>query len=853
MADSGSSNSTSSLFSGMRMGGFATGLDTEALVKAMATNTKSRLNRQQQKFDSLSWKQEAYRSVMTKITSFQSTFFDIASKTNCIKRPSLFSSFSATTNNSKITAIASTSAKSGSVNLTKIDRLAKQAEISSTSALTAGAKINLDSLDGSKDYSVSVTLDGLAKDITFNSKESFMQELDKNFGAGFSYSDGNISYENGDGISHKFVIQAAKTTYSDLSSSDRIAAQTDSLNAIGIEGDGVSNKIRDNLKLSDLNLKTPLVGENFSFEINGKSFSFNKNSKISDIVNAVNDAKVGATMSFDEFSQKFSITSTETGANATVNIKQTSGNLLSAFGLDIGAGGVSTASFKKDKISALPFDDADLNSFKAASYKITINGKEAEVLVPTADTSGKVYDFVDDEDMTKDGAKSAKEKFVAALNQGIAASDIRGEASFSLNKATGEIELTPSKSGGTVSIASSGTVDSDAFLAGMGFNGNNSTNAITADTKATGIFGNGSFSVGSVDITIDDTTTLGDVKSALESAGVGSVDLDKGVIIANAPVTSSDTAFAEKVFKTDYATLSDPATYSGLSSNSISISGQNAILTVNGTTVTSSTNSVDVNGVTINFGNLTDSEAAAISEDNPVTTTVSRDTSKAFDTIVKFVDEYNKLIDDINKEISTARPKSKGSYFDPLTEEQKEEMSDKEIEEWNKKAKTGLLYQDKDLNSFLTSVRSALNLRTADGFSLESIGITESTRWQDNGRLELDEEALRAALDENPDKISEFFTDSENGLAVKVEKVLDSAVSTSKSKGYGRLTMLAGIEGTSTETKNSISEQLKSYQEMIDNLKTRYESDLNRYWKRFTTLETYTANYNSIAGMFTQS
>ena len=75
----------------------------------------------------------------------------------------------------------------------------KSAEISSTSALTAGAKINLDSLDGSKDYSVSVTLDGLAKDITFNSKESFMQELEKNFGTGFSYSDSNISYDNGDG------------------------------------------------------------------------------------------------------------------------------------------------------------------------------------------------------------------------------------------------------------------------------------------------------------------------------------------------------------------------------------------------------------------------------------------------------------------------------------------------------------------------------------------------------------------------------------------------------------------------------------------------------------------------------
>ena len=847
-----STNSTSSLFSGMRMGGFATGLDTESLVKAMATTSKSRLNRQQQKYDSLSWKQEAYRSLMTKMTSFQNNFFDIASKSNCIKLPSLFKNYSAETNHKKITATASNSSQSGSISLTNIAQLAKKAEISSSSALTAGAAIDLENLDGSTEYSVSVSLDGLAKDITFNSKESFMAELEKNFGTGFSYANGNIAYENSDGISHKFVIQAAKNSYNDLASSDKIAKQTESLKAIGIEGDGVSNKVRGTHKLSDLNLKTALVGDNFSFEINGKTFSFNKDAKVNDIVTAVNDAKVGAKMSFDEFSQKFVISSTETGANATVNIKQTSGNLLSAFGLGVGGGGVSSASFKEGKISATPVDNSDFNSFKTATYKITVNGKEAEVFVPTADTSGKSYDFVDDEDMSKDGAKSAAEKFVAALNQGIAASGIKGEATFTLDKETGEISLTPTKSGGTVSIASTGSEESNNFITALGFNESNSTNEISADTKAAKFFGEGNFTVGSVDITIDDATTLGDIKSALENAGVGSVDLQNGTIVANAAVTSSDTAFAEKIFGTDYATLSDPATYAGLSSNEISISGQNAVATINGTTVTSSTNSIEVNGVTINFGNLTDAEAAAISEDNAVTTDVTRDTSKAFDAIVKFVDEYNKLIEEIDKEISTSRPKSQGSYFDPLTEEQKEEMSDKEIEEWNKKAKTGLLYQDKDLESFLNSMRNALNLRTADGFSLRNLGIKESDNWRDNGKLELDADALKAALEENPDKVSEFFTDSENGLAAKVEKVLNSAVSTSKSKGYGKFTLLAGMEGTSTASKNSISDQLSNYKEMIDNLKTRYQSDLNRYWKRFTTLETYTANYNSIAGMFVQ-
>ena len=68
-------------------------------------------------------------------------------------------------------------------------------------------------------------------------------------------------------------------------------------------------------------------------------------------------------MSFDEFSQKFVISSTDTGANASVNIKQTAGNLLSAFGLGVGGGGVASASFKQGKIAATPVDSSDFNSF----------------------------------------------------------------------------------------------------------------------------------------------------------------------------------------------------------------------------------------------------------------------------------------------------------------------------------------------------------------------------------------------------------------------------------------------------------------------------------------------------------
>lgn len=838
---------------GNRAGGLVTGLDTEALVKAMATNTKNRLNKQQQKLDKLSWQQTSYRDIISKFSTFKNNFFSASNSATCLKLPSLFSNFSATSNNSKITATASSSSSVSSYSISSIEQLASAAKLNSASGITSGAKIDLSGLDGSNEYSVNVSLDGLSKDITFSTEEEFTAALESNFGAGFTYADGNLSYTSADDISHTYTIQGAKTTFKGLSSSERIAKQTEGLKAIGIEGDGASNKARLLSKLSELNLNTDLVGNNFSFDINGESFSFSKDSTIKDIINTVNDSDAGVKMSFDTLSQTFTVASKDEGANSSVSMKQTGGNLLTALGFGVSAGGVSSTSFKNDGISG-QLDTANLNSLKGATYKLSVNGVDAEVFVPTADSNGEIYNFVDDEDMSASGAKSAGEKFADALNQIVSTSKLKGEGSFAFDKTSGKLSFKGTDgSSDTVSIKSTGTEKSDALVSAMNLTAD--TNEMSGSSLAKDVFGGtGTFYVGGVEIAISEPTTMEDIKQALESADVGTLNLDTGVISAKAAITASGSeneAFASKVFGEDYAVLSDSSNYPTGDTNTVSSKGQNAIVTVNGVKISNASNTISVDGTSIFIGNLTDAEAAAVSDENAITVSTTRDTSKALNAVVNFVNQYNSLIADIGKELSTTRPKSNGSYYEPLTEEQKEDMSDKEIEEWEEKAKTGLLYQDATVSSVLSKLRRALSATTSSGLSLEDIGITESTKWEDNGKLEIDEEKLKLALENNSEDITELFTDTNSGLAAKVDNVLDSAISTSRTKGYGSLTLLAGIEGTSTVKDNMISKQLESYQSIIDSLKERYQKELDRYWDRFTALESYTSKYSSVSSMFT--
>ncbi|MDE6596669.1 MAG: flagellar filament capping protein FliD, partial [Oscillospiraceae bacterium] len=287
--------------------------------------------------------------------------------------------------------------------------------------------------------------------------------------------------------------------------------------------------------------------------------------------------------------------------------------------------------------------------------------------------------------------------------------------------------------------------------------------------------------------------------------------------------------------------------------------GQNSILEVssdgvNFTKYSSATNLFTFDGTTINLTEAKD--FVAETEEDYITVETKKDNSAIKDVVVGFVNDYNKLLEDLYKVVNTNRPRSSGSYYDPLTEEQEEEMSDKEIEKWNNNAKEGLLYRDSNVQRFLSDIRGAMITRV-DGFGLSNLGITLTDDWKENGKLKIDESKLDSAIEAYGDKVANLFT-GKDGLASKLENVIDKAISTSKSnnpnnkKSYGYLSALAGIEGTKTDKDNYIYKQMETINKVIERLTTKYENEQERYWKQYSRLETMMAQMQTAMSYFEQ-
>ena len=270
--------------------------------------------------------------------------------------------------------------------------------------------------------------------------------------------------------------------------------------------------------------------------------------------------------------------------------------------------------------------------------------------------------------------------------------------------------------------------------------------------------------------------------------------------------------------------------------------GQNAKLIVDGTAIERNTNTFELDGITME---LTGTSAAG---DPPISLTTSRDTDKIVDSLKSFVDDYNLLIEELNDKISE---KANYKKYAPLTDAQKKEMSDKEIELWEEKSKEGLLHNDSNVTRFLSDMRMALYSSVEGaGLSLYDIGIETSDNWRDNGKLVLDEETLRSQVATNADAIRMLFTDKENGLAVQLQNVIKETANVS-SGSPGSMVRYAGTKDVLV-TGNTLYEEMKHITETLSNLNTKYQLEKTRYWKQFTAMEQAISNMNSQSSWLTQ-
>ncbi|MGP4078937.1 flagellar hook-associated protein 2 [Pseudalkalibacillus sp. R45] len=253
-------------------------------------------------------------------------------------------------------------------------------------------------------------------------------------------------------------------------------------------------------------------------------------------------------------------------------------------------------------------------------------------------------------------------------------------------------------------------------------------------------------------------------------------------------------------------------------------SGEDASFKINGFQTSRSSNTFSINDVTYNLKQV---GSANIS--------VTQDTDSIFDSIVKFVDKYNETIEKINGEIGEQRYRD----FQPLTKEQREGMEDREVELWEEKAKSGMLRGDTILSGGLNAMRSGLYSQvtganvSSDYNQLAQIGITTSSNYRDGGKLIIDPDKLKKAIQDDPNAVYELFmskgtTTSEQGIARRLRDSIADTMDRIESKAGNAL---------KTNQQFTMGRNLNDLDSRIDDFERKLVGIEDRYWRQFTAME----------------
>ena len=334
------------------------------------------------------------------------------------------------------------------------------------------------------------------------------------------------------------------------------------------------------------------------------------------------------------------------------------------------------------------------------------------------------------------------------------------------------------------------------------------------------------FSINGKDFSFKSTDTLAAVMSKVNSSGAG-VTMAYSSITDKISLTASETGSGENInIAQTTGNLMESLGLRGTGSHTEY--GQNAELEINGIAVVRSSNNIEVNGVKIEL-----KEKTAIGEELVIN--MSTDTTDLKENIKNFVTDYNNLLDMMNGLVKEKADKA----FTPLTEAQKSEMSEKEVENWEKKAKSGLLQNDNAVRTITAKMQSMIyGSAVKGGISLFNMGITTSG-YTENGKLKIDEEKLQTALETRGNEIKDLFTTENTGLANQLNAIIDSAAKTSGAKGSrGSLIELAGYESTLSSTENRITETITRTNKDIAKLKEMLKKQETHYWSKFSALET---------------
>lgn len=789
------SSSSSSIYGNKNViSGLASGMDTESMIENAVSGYKTKISTLQQKRTKVEWQQEVYRSIISKMSSFSDKYTSYASSTNLLSS-SFFNQAVKVTSAGKYADMVSASGKTdSSVQILGVKQLAKAATYTVSGIGDSKPADKSDSTVSKSEEKPSFT--GSAVDLSEKKELSNV--------SGFL----TIKY----GSDRSYTIDFGELDI--YESADKLA-------------DAIRSKLGEQtMTLSDgTSVK---VGDKIDVKVNG-------------------DGNI-------EFSDN-------SGAGNTVSISNATGKIKDTLGIDTSV----NESTLHTKNAVLSNKDATLGDYLTGKeLALTLDGVTKKITLPA---------YKNDKDYITDLQTKINKAFGDAL---VAGDQTQIDSAFNEGKIKVKLEKVDAADGKGFSLKFSTQEGSTLSASG------DTAKALGLDKASTYI--NTSKTLGELlgdqaawdnfDSRVDDkgqrlykfkingevvgefskNTALETVLTSINS------NADAGVTVSYSKTTNQFQFTARETGASSRIVMGDGLA-NALFGGGTNEDGQDAIFSmkVNGQPldgIKRSSNTFDVDGMSISlkgtFGTYkadgTIDQTAA--EADAVSFTASSDADKIIDAIKSMVEDYNAMVTEIKNAYSTLpQQKSNGKYYEPLTEEDKAEMSESSIKAYEEKAKQGLLFADRDLSALYTQLTSAISMSGKDGADLKAIGITSN---YSNGltTLSLNEEKLRAALETDPDKVRDVFSksvasgSSTNGLMQALKNPLDMYGKTQGTKGI--LVQKAGSTlAPTTLYKNTLQNKLDDIDTQIEKWQDKMADQVDRYTSKFTALEKLIAQMNS--------
>ena len=782
-------------------GGLASGIDRDALIEQMTARTTSKITAKKQAMTKLEWKRDAYRSISNKIIDLQDNYLSY-SATKSLKNSDFFAknqvSVQGDPDYTKYISATGNADTASRVSVLGVNKLATSATL----------------ISGEKKTDSAITLGGISES-DFTNKEvktSNLSGTKLTFGT-YSITDKKFTEEATFTFptSYEKKLDNGKTetvtidyTASSKDIVDQLNEALDSQGFLGKDGksgieftlDGDEIKIRQKTGSITDKGKSCVIRETSSAL---KSLGFNSgNMKQDDIDNGI---------SLDEFNGHTS------SLEAAAITKQPLSGYLKGKSISVSYGG-------QTKNIELIGDKEEIKDFKA--FKDSLQNK-----LDKAFGSGKV---------TVGEGQNGSLTFTATDNKQTL------QISAGSKELQNALGITSTQSN-KISTGSSLWENRDKLGLGK-YNTKEELNDALKNFTVNGA---------KIDNITADTTVDG-LLTAInnnEDAGVTATYLgseNKFVLSSNEKGKGREISLgADPKDTTDAANL----IFGGVSTDGTD--GEMSIL-YNGvqTTITSSSNTFSIDGLDIRATNTFNTGSATA--EGGVSFTASADTEKVTETVKKFIEAYNAMIDEVRTQ-ATTKP---DSNYKPLTDDQKNEMNETSIKNWEDKAKEGILYNSsalKDLDNATQGIFSSMMINGVSYDDLEKIGISFSDDYTAGGKIVFDEEKFKTAMDSDPEKVSDLFTGT-HGIVNTIDSTLSTYATRYASKNgnsYGVLIEEAGSEKLSlTLTNNSIYKELKDMQETITNLQSQLSTEQDRYISQFTQMERLINQMNSQSSYLSQ-